>query len=201
MLEQHIAEEQLSNRPRALRRRTTDDIVQKSIADNCKDFDQISIDGVKVDGLTLRDRLKRDKHLQKKDNNLKTGALYYRELRYMYAGAAHPSNQLVARGPKEVVSTRLHKALVACKQANSNKLLLSEWLQTEPTCNQKELVGILKIAASLKPTVSLQQQQLLIETMRFLKRTGMTETFKEDVDLMQDIWGSGLSAAWAALEL
>ena len=52
---------------RVLKRRTTEEVVDKSLYDNFRTFTASEVDGVVVDGMTLRQRLQADKAKQKLD--------------------------------------------------------------------------------------------------------------------------------------
>ena len=61
------AHENTKTSNRVLKRKTTEEIVDKSLYDNFRTFTASEIDGVVVDGMTLRQRLQADKAKQKLD--------------------------------------------------------------------------------------------------------------------------------------
>ena len=130
-----------SRQPRSLKRQTTDKVVDRAIHDNFRGWSQVDVDGTKVEGMTLREKMTSDRRAQRDDPSLSTGGPYYKNLKNLYMSSQDPSKQLKVTDNNEEVDGKLVKALTAAKATNPNRGPLVEWLQTSQACNQKEYVG------------------------------------------------------------
>lgn len=162
-------EQETPKAKRSCRAKTIDDMVSKAIADNFKGWGQLNTDGRTVDGLTLRQRLVKDKEGAKhKSKSVTVGAHYYRALKEKYAPMDSPAQLLYVKNQSDDVSAVLQKAVTAYKRSNSSKSLLAEFMHTASTINQKEFVGLSRCILSLRPSASMAQLQLFLDYMRFL---------------------------------
>eukprot|EP00972_Heterocapsa_arctica_P074491 10994308-Heterocapsa_arctica.AAC.1 len=76
--------------------KTIDDIVDKSLYDNFRNFTSSEVDGTIIDGKTLRQQLQEGKRLHRIDpKNNSMGNRYYQNLREMYASTESPAKRLV----------------------------------------------------------------------------------------------------------
>lgn len=185
---------------RSLRRQTTEQQVTKALTDNFKNFSSMEVDGVKHDSLTLRERLVQDKHDQRAGKHVTMGASYYRQLRDLYADNESPAKKLCVSNPNDEVGGRLTKALTAWKAGNSNKGPITEWLASEPTANQKELIGLLRMALQIRPSASMAQCNLVLDLMRFLVRTSLSLRFPAEIEMLRTTWDDALCVAWANMK-
>lgn len=185
---------------RSLRRQTTQQQVQKAISDNFKTFFSMEVDGIRHDQMTLRERLVQDKHDQRSGKSITTGAGYYRQLRDLYADTESLAKKLKVSNPDEEVGVRLTRSLTAWKAGNSNKGPITERLASEPTANQKELVGVLRMALQIRPTASMAQCNLVLDVMRFVVRTNLASVFAQEVEMLRTVWDDALCAAWGNMK-
>eukprot|EP00974_Lingulodinium_polyedra_P087166 8450871-Lingulodinium_polyedra.AAC.3 len=185
---------------RVLRKRSTEEIVQKALLDNFKGWSHHDIDVHQVDGKSLRCRLADDKRAQLSGAPVVMGASYYKNLKELYSNAGSPEKRLQVKDNSLEVNPRLQKALVAYRSANSNKALLTEYLATAKGINQKELVGLFRCACALKPSVSTRSLHLALDLMRFAQRLKLSTLFAEEVNIMRHLFDDTLLAAFALLK-
>jgi len=198
LLEAAFEGEGAGKRPRrSLGRLTVAQQVAKALSDNFKNFTEAQIDGAIVDGVSLRARLTRDKALNAdKPGAVTMGRLYYNQLRQLYAGENHPMKLLSIKDPSQQVRPEIFQAMLASKRTPPQRQPMLQLLQnmSEPP-NQSELVGILRWVTSLTPSVSSEQYQGVIQTMRWLTRLGLQETFKDEVQVCKPYFEEGLLLA------
>ena len=171
--------------------------VQKALNDNFKGFTQQEIDSVIIDGLSLRARLTKDKAENAATPGTVTmGRLYYNQLRMMYASAEHPLKQLIIKDPNKDVQPELFQAMLASKKTPPQRQPMLQIIQnmTEPP-NQTEVVGILRWMIGLSPTVSSEQYQGIIQTMRWVIRLNIHQVCMEEVAICKTHFEQGLLQA------
>lgn len=105
------------------RKRTVDQVVAKAIYDNFRSWTALQTDGVLVSGLTLRQRLAKDRQtaLDAGDKKAAFGRKYDDMLKLSYAPEGDPAGQLIVRDGSEEVCNRLSKALTRLRSATSDK--------------------------------------------------------------------------------
>lgn len=185
-------EQETPKAKRSCRAKTIDDMVTKAIADNFKGWGQLDTDGRTVDGLTLRQRLVKDKEGAKhKSKSVTFGAHYCRALKEKYAPIDSPAQLLYVKNQSDDVSAVLQKAVTAYKRSDSSKSLLAEYMHTATSINQKELVGLSRCILGLRPSASMAQLQLFLDYMRCLVRLNLK--------VRPTKWASGGRAPFSAI--
>ena len=120
----------------------TEEEVAKALRDNFRTFTALEVDGVHVDGLTLRARLTRDKLAWKAgdDKSVKMGKNYYLQLRDAYAMDSQPSKALRvdAKDVELTIDPVLLRAMVALKGKQCNRAPLIGYLGTCALPNAKD---------------------------------------------------------------
>ena len=134
------AHENTKTSNRVLKRKTTEEIVDKSLYDNFRTFTASEIDGVVVDGMTLRQRLQADKAKQKLDPKMiTTGQRYCAMLRNTYASTEHAQQRLKVVDPSLSVNPVLMKAMVLNQnKSQNNRGAIIGWMGTATSVNQTE---------------------------------------------------------------
>jgi len=150
---------------RALKRKTTDEQVEKSLYDNFRTFTPTEIDGTVVEGKTLRQRLQEDKRLQRADpKNHPMGQRYYAQLRDMYASTEHANKRLQVKDPSLSVAPALMKAMIAVQaKGSANRGALIGWMSTAPAVNQKEPKKLKKTHLGMNPSFYVYCLLVLVE--------------------------------------
>jgi len=125
---------------RQLKRKSTEEQVEKSLYDNFRSFTPTEIDGVVHEGKTLRQRLHDDKNLQKTDPKaIVMGQRYYTMLRNAYASQEQAIKRLQVKNPDLPVAPPLMKAMIAVQaKSQNNRGALVGYLSTALSVNQKE---------------------------------------------------------------
>ena len=96
--------------PRA-RAHATDELVERKVYDNFQSFAPSDVDALKINGLTLRERIKEDLHRSREGKKLKMGAVYYKELKSMYVQDGSASVGLLVKDHTQTVSEKLSIAI------------------------------------------------------------------------------------------
>jgi hypothetical protein len=189
-----------SRQPRTLKRQSTDKVVDRAIHDNFRGWNQVDVDGTKVEGMTLREKMTSDRRAQRDDPSMSTGGPYYKNLKNLYMSSQDPSKQLQVTDNNEEVDGKLVKALTAAKATNANRGPLVEWLQTSQACNQKEYVGLLRAALELRPAISASQCTLLMEIVKYVARCRMDDKFRKETDLARPHFDLGFSQVFVNMK-
>jgi hypothetical protein len=185
---------------RPLKKRNTEEQVNRCLKDNFKDFSSQEIDPIEIDGLTLRQRLARDKRMARKSPNMQMGSNYYKMLKDKYRSSDSVVKKLEVLNHSELIDPGLRKALVALKSANCNKSPLLEFMSGVETMNQKEVIGLYRGTLDLKPNVSQKHVQVLVELMRMILRLELDTKFEKETKLMLPLFDETLCACWDRLK-
>ena len=172
-----------------LRRTNTDEVVTKAIRDNLKDMTHMETDCVKVNDMTLREKLTAHKRAQRRgDTEMKFGKRYYAALREEYkqkGGSGTP--ELTIKGHNEVVGEGLLNGIKSWKGKASNRQALTSWLSLSTEVpNQKEFVGVARIFLDLRPAATLDQSRVATEIMRWIARLNLQGVFPAEVAMLRD---------------
>ena len=197
LLEASFQQDAAAKRPRRAGASTVAQQVAKALADNFKSFTEQEIDSTIVDGLSLRGTIARDKQVNK-DNpgTITMGRLYYDQLRKKFANSEHPHKKLAIKDSSLVVRPELFQAMLASKRNPPQRQPMLQLLQNmETPPNHSELVGILRWMVALSPSLSSEQYQGVIQTMRWLSRFGMDKKNVEEVNICKPHFEQGLLLA------
>ena len=185
---------------RPLKKRNTEDQVNRSLKDNFKEFSSAEIDSVEIDGMTLRQRLAHDKRLARKNPEMNLGCNYYKMRKDKYRSSDSVMKQLEVKNQSEIIDQQLRRALIALNSGNANKSLLVEFMAACEGLNQKEIVGLYRGALNLKPSMSQKHGHVLIELMRMLLRLKLDTTYQTETRLMLPLFDETLCACWDRLK-
>ena len=171
--------------------------VQKALNDNFKGFTQQEIDSLIIDGLSLRARLTKDKAENAANpGSVTMGRLYYNQLRMMYASAEHPLKQLTIKDPNKDVQPELFQAMLASKKTPPQRQPMLQLLQNmADSPNQSEVVGTFRWMIGLSPTVSSEQYQGIIQTLRWVTRLNIQQVCKDEIAICKPHFEQGLLQA------
>ena len=184
---------------RELTRVPTETLVHRSLRDNFKGWSQVDIDGLKVEGLTLRERLTRDKRQQREDATFAMGGPYYKSIKLLYMSSSDPRKQLLVSNGNEELEPKLVIALTEARKQNPNRHPLLDWLRVSGTCNQRSLVGLLRFTLDIRAGVSIVQATLLIDIMKYLVVNGMDTAFPAEIKLVVMHFDDGLCHVLASM--
>ena len=185
---------------RPLKKRNTEEQVNRALKDNFKEFSSAEIDSVEIDGLTLRQRLAQDKRLARNHPEMNLGCNYYKMLKDKYRSSDSVMKQLEVQNHTEIIDQQLRKALIALNSGNANKSLLMDFMGSCEKMNQKEVVGLFRGAQNLKPSMSQKHCSVLVELMRMLQRLKLITTYATETNLMLPLFDETLCACWDRLK-
>jgi hypothetical protein len=106
-----------AKRPRVLKRQSTEQAVAKALRDNCAGMTPQEVDGVRVSGKTLREKLLSDKREARIGSRAEPmGRKYYDGLRETYSSMESPKKALLCGDDTLTVNQDLFAAMLAAKK-------------------------------------------------------------------------------------
>lgn len=191
-----------SRSSRQLKRNNTAAIVQRVLNETFGDMTDAEKDGVRVGGLTLRERLMRDKSSQRKgsDNKVVMGKKYYEEQRRDYAQGAMSRAALKVKNLDEVPDARLLSAVKLARQNVPQRGDLYDYLETGPAPKQSEMVGLARFFMELKPWVSDANLKMACAVVKYWLRVNADTTFHEEMEVVRPMIDKTLVAAWTSMK-
>ena len=162
--------------------------VRKSLADNFKYMSAAEIDGTVRQGMTLRQRLMRDKQ-QPLDSpgSVAFGKCYYQALRDLYADG-NKVEVLLRPDPSLEVRQELVEAATAALKHLPNRSMLVQFLKVTTALNQAEFVGVLRWMMSLHPSASSDQLKSGLTVLETVARLKLHEKFPHEASLVKSKW-------------
>eukprot|EP00971_Amphidinium_carterae_P115334 2284244-Amphidinium_carterae.1 len=146
-------------------------LVQVAIRQNCQGMSHYETDQLVVDGLTLRQRVTRDKEQKERDpNGIVMGKAYWEGLRRMYTA---DSSELKSLGPVNVdaVAPKLFEAISKTRLRIPDRRALAEYCSRTESVNRDEAVAIMKTMCTLDPCKHPEQKDCLMECLSLLARS------------------------------
>eukprot|EP00971_Amphidinium_carterae_P352518 6492633-Amphidinium_carterae.1 len=126
------------------------------------------LDCVKVEGESCRDRLYKDKKAWLEGTaDFTMGCGYYDGLRALYTGRGRIENQLEYK-EADIVPAALVKAIGKARKHPPNRGPLLAYMRTAKSYTRGELVAILKLMCSLRPSVKVEQAHVGMEIVTLL---------------------------------
>ena len=120
------AQEALQQEPaaasRVLKRRNTNDEVERKIQSHFPGMTPTQMESKKVEGLTLRERIEKDTRDVRTKKGARLGAAYWRDLKSLYAEAGSGPGELKVKNSDEIVSDALLSALQAAVNTTLGQL-------------------------------------------------------------------------------
>ena len=199
LLEAAFDGESASKRPHRGQPLTVAQQVTKALQDNFKNFSEQEIDGTIVNGSSLRARLTKDKARNvASPGSVTMGRLYYNALKLEFASAESPTKRLQIKDPNLVVAPEVFQAMLASKKVPPQRQPMLQLLQNmTKKPNQSEVVGILRWMVQLTPSLSSEQYQGVIQTMRWVTRLDLDKNFKDEVNMCKGCFEEGLLLAFS----
>lgn len=185
-----------------LKRRDTEDKVDRLLASHFADFTAVDTDGTVRNGLTLRQRLLQECRARAKEGGrLSTQML--RQLRSEYMSHEDPMKTLTIKDKDQAFSPDLMKALAACENSNPakrTKVPLYSFLDTCSALNQKEVVVLFRTFISAKPASSVALRKHILELLKHVVRLEIHKQFPEECGFMRGIFDDTLALTWADMK-
>ena len=169
---------------RGPRKASVQALADKAILDNCKNMEPDELDQIFIGGLTLRERVYRDKQLKedKGPSAPKIGKKYWQDLRGMYMNPNRIEKQLV---PDDRLSLcpALVTALAYALKGHANRSHIQSHMSRVKKVNQRECVLLLRYLCQLEPSASSDQLNTCVSIMEGLHRIGAPASFAEEFAL------------------
>ena len=187
---------------RKLKKRDTEQAVDRLLDEAFPDLDQVARDGLKIDGCSLRERLlkeRRTKHTQRFSRS------FLRGLRKKYAPQGCMRSKLQLRDDEKTLplSHGLSDAMLLLSDPNPNKrtrLPLISLLAIKQTLNRRECVALLRLVIDNNPGASAGNRQLALKILSFLIGRDAQTQWHADVTLLNPLWDLALSLEYSAMK-
>lgn len=161
-------------------RRDLEAQVEKLLKDNFKGWTSRQIDCVLKDGLSLRQTLVKDKE-DHHNGSITMGKNYYSAMKVKFVDVDTPSTRLKVQNVADFENPKLRAALVELIGHRGNMRPLHAFLEEDVVENQKSVVAVLRAILDIKPESGPKHTQLIIETMRWIKRNKVDVTYGNEV--------------------
>eukprot|EP00971_Amphidinium_carterae_P170111 3370516-Amphidinium_carterae.3 len=154
--------------------------VRKAINDSLSDLTPEELDGVKVEGESCRDRLFKDKKAWLEGSaDFTMGSGYYDGLRALYTGRGRIENQLEYTATDSVPAA-LVKAIGKARKHPPNRGPLLAYMRTAKSYGRGEIIAILKLMCSLRPSVKVEQAHVGMEIVTLLTQLDVWSTYLDE---------------------
>ena len=164
-------------------RRNLDDKIERALGLHFSHLPRVVREEKRVEGLTLRARMAQDMAECERHGG-RLGARYWQEMQQLYASSVDPTSVLQATDKNEPIAEALIAALEHFDAPNpclrTAEPLLA-WLQTNPTVNQRELIGLLKASSKDSVRGKASSDNVLLSLLKFIARKNLQEQFPEEV--------------------
>ena len=131
------------------------------------------------------------------------GTLYWKELAERWGAGENGIDDLPPGDASLPINDHLVQALEQAQLLNPAKRTMEplvSFLQHCPKLNVRELRGLLKAASKLKLVSKMNQQNVLVECMKYIVRTGVAKESEQEVEAMKDIFDNALAHQWTRLK-
>ena len=146
-------------------------LTRKAIADNCSQMSSASLDVIIKDGLTLRQRVHRDKQAKLEGENIKFGKKYWEALRALYADTTTVEGSLHML-PGSEVNPQLYRCLAQALKWPPNRGPLVQHLGMVTAMSRGDVVAVLKYLCRLNAASSEDQCLCAVTIVQTLGRVG-----------------------------
>lgn len=178
-----------SKRQKVVPKNNIDTIVNKAIKDSLKGMTSDELDNIRVDGLTCRETIKRDKLAQQSSpGSLAMGKNYYLSIRDKFTLSTSPQKLLQVADQSEVVAANILQAVMAAQATPPHRGPLMQLMDVIESVNQKEVVGLLRLLCSLRPGASSEQLQAGLSILRMIKRLALASKFEREMGIMVPVF-------------
>ena len=190
-----------SSKPRrALRRRSTDEAVERCIQTKLQGISKQAIETQPLPcGRLLRVKLSEDISSSRGQPGSRLGAKYWRGIR-SFLGQVDELQKLKP-DPKLTVDKGMMAALeqmcVINASLRSPERMLA-WLRTTDTINERELIGVFKICSSPKKTTHAHAMEVVVATLRMVAEKSSLDKFTHVFTAAKDLLDEALTSNYNA---
>ena len=144
--------------------------VRKALAASCKWAGPDEIDGTFHEGLTLRQRIERDKRAAAAGDTSKSfGKTYYLQLKEWY-GAKTDVRQMLVMKPDHQVHPDLFKAISQMLRHPPNRSYMKAWAASCTTLQENDIVAMCRVLLELVPHASAEQLYTSVQIISGIER-------------------------------
>eukprot|EP00971_Amphidinium_carterae_P333822 6468786-Amphidinium_carterae.1 len=159
--------------------------VRKCISDSLADMSLEELDCVKVDGMTCRERLTKDKKEWLEGTaDFTMGSGYYDGIRALYTGRGRIENQLEYT-TGDTVPSALVKAIGKARKHPPNRGPLLTYMRSAKSLGRGEVIAVLKLMCSLRPSVKAEQCHVGMELVSLLSSLDVWTTYSDEYAIMR----------------
>ena len=203
LVEQHGSAAKKVPARRRVQRRDSEEAADRAIQEHYPTFTRMQTDVVRIDGLTLRERVVAQKRLCKAQHS-RLGSTFWTELRSKYSVEDEGADvaALKVEDKTQEVSAELLSALRTAQTPNSttrSRGPLVAWMASTTGINQKEMVGLVRFIQPIRPSVSASSLQVVIEFMRCITRLKLEKQFEREINHNVDTMDEALVSALAMM--
>lgn len=206
LLQQHEAAAQVKNKAIRSRtqvsRRDSDEQTDRAVREHFKQFSSVQTDIILVDGKTLRQTLKTAKK-DAKAAGRKLGSGFYQEIGQKFVLPGESDNSLKLVNDKDEIRESLLDALRIANSKNTtvrNKGPLLQWLSVSSAPNQRELVGLMRVALTIKPSSSSTSCQTVLAILKYVVTHDLHNQYEKETSTLREHFDDALSCSWAAMK-
>ena len=161
--------------------------VEKCLKDNYADLSHVEIHLRVVDGYTLFQRL-----VEAKTSKLTMGKYFHEECRNKYKRQSDISLSFSVVDESQPKDAKLEDAMKAIFVHPRNLTKITTWLATAPLPNQRNMMTVYKCFCNINPNRNLDNVDLHVGLMVFIKRTGAHDRYPKDFNAMKPIFEEAL---------
>lgn len=168
-------------------------MISKIIRDNFKGWSTEACELTIRDGMSLRQRLSKDKALQVKGlRSSPMGKLYYTELRALYSSSQSAEQLLEITNPNEPEDGRLMAALEGLFARRKNYEAIESFLACAEMLGQKSTVALFKGCLMFNPASSREHNNLAMSVLEYCKRHDLKAKYPTETGAMRGYFESAL---------
>ena len=194
--EQEVAKKSKNSAPR-LRKRDTEDQVDRSLKTHFFGWTSLEVDGHQVDGHTLRQQLLADKRAVKAGIMARLGSSYWKDMQAKFAGPDRPTKTLTIANKNEMCDTALMFALEMATHNNTtmkSRAPMIQYFASSDSVNQKEYVGILRHMLEVRPGTSTAATAFYIDFMKFCIRHQLNTKYPNETNQVKDLMDQAIGS-------
>ena len=195
--EQEVAKKTKNFGGTRLRKRDTDDQVDRSLKTHFFGWTSLEVDGHQVDGHTLRQQLLADKRAVKAGIMARLGSSYWKDMQAKFAGPDRPTRALTIANPTEMCNTTLMFALEMATHNNTtlkSRAPMVQYFASSDSVNQKEYVGILRHMLEVRPNSSTAATAFHIGFMKFCIRHQLNTKYPNETNQVKDLMDQAIGS-------
>ena len=193
LIDKHDIAENVAKKAKSKAESVDDRLISKMLRDNFKGWSADLCELTIRDGVSLRQRLAKDKSLQVKGLRRETmGKLYYAELRSLYGSSLSPDHLLVIDNEDEPEDHRLSSAMEGLFTRKKNYEGMHAFLGSADVLGQKNLVAPFKGCLMLNPASSHEHNALALCLLEYCKRHKLKATYPQETGVMKNYFESAL---------